>query len=101
MSKPESSSVNTDTAKLAPCTCHGLELSVLKPSVSRPLVVCCESLCHVFEHEHRVIELRDEMWYVNKIRVKWVQSLNTSLLTLQQRKIASIARVWLVAQLSS
>ena len=48
---------------------------MLKPSVSRPLVVCCESLCHVFEHEHRVIELRDEMWYVNKIRVKWVQLL--------------------------
>ena len=64
------------------CTCHDLELSVLKPSVSRPLVVCCKSLCHVFEHEHRVIELRDEMWYVNKIRVKWVQLLKVCILEL-------------------
>ena len=43
--------------------------AVLKLSASRPGVVCCKSLCHVIEHEHRVIRLRNETWYMNKIRV--------------------------------
>ena len=57
------------------CTCHDRELSVLEPSVLQPCVVCFESLCHVVEHGHRVIRLRVETWYMNRIRVKWVQLL--------------------------
>ena len=53
------------------------ESMVVLFAVSQPCVVCFESSCHVIEHEHRVIRLRDQMWYMNKIklRVKWVQLL--------------------------
>ena len=48
---------------------------MLKPSVSQPYVVCSESLSRAVVHELRVVELRVVTWYMNRIRVKWVQLL--------------------------
>ena len=48
---------------------------MLKPSVSQPYVVCGESSSRAVVHELRVVGLRVETWYMNRIRVKWVQLL--------------------------
>ena len=41
--------------------------------------MCGESLSRAVVHELRVVELRVETWYMNRIRVKWVQLLKGSI----------------------